>query len=83
MSQARNLDSEGDAALAECINRLKNERVTVVIVSHRPMTLSVVDKILLLRDGIVEAFGPRAEVLARLSGPAPQQVAVLAGHRAG
>jgi PrtD family type I secretion system ABC transporter len=76
-----NLDAEGDAALAECINRLKSNRVTVVIVSHRPMTLSVVDKILLLRDGIVEAFGPRAEVLARLTGPVPQQVAALAGHR--
>ncbi|HEX5280089.1 MAG TPA: type I secretion system permease/ATPase [Micropepsaceae bacterium] len=76
-----NLDSEGDAALAECINRLKNSRVTVIIVSHRPTSLAVVDKILLLRDGMVEAFGPRAEVLARLAAPAPHVVASFAGQR--
>lgn len=76
-----NLDSEGDAALAECINRLKNSRVTVIIVSHRPTSLAVVDKILLLRDGMVEAFGARAEVLARLTGPAPHAVAAFAGQR--
>jgi len=64
-----NLDSDGEAALAECIVRLKKARVTVILVSHRPATVAVVDKILLLMDGVVEAFGPRAEVLAKLSAP--------------
>ena len=76
-----NLDGEGDAALAECIKRLKNNCVTVIIVSHRPMSLAVADKILLLREGTVEAFGPRSEVLARLAPPAPQTVASLAARR--
>jgi ATP-binding cassette subfamily C protein len=62
-----NLDADGDAALADCMLKLKKSRVTVLIVSHRPATITMVDKILLLVDGGVEAFGPRAEVMARLS----------------
>lgn len=62
-----NLDAEGDKALAECMLKLKQARTTVIIVSHRPATIAVVDKILLMVDGRVEAFGPRAEVLARLN----------------
>ena len=64
-----NLDAEGDAALAECVAELKQRGTTVVIVSHRPATLAIVDKILLMRDGAVELFGERAEVAARLSRP--------------
>ncbi len=62
-----NLDQDGDAALATCITKLKEQGTTVVIVSHRPATLATVDKILLMRDGKVEAFGDRSEVLAGLA----------------
>ncbi|HEY6579210.1 MAG TPA: type I secretion system permease/ATPase [Rhizomicrobium sp.] len=65
-----NLDNVGEQALQATILELKKQRVTFIIVSHRPMTLSVVDKILILREGIVEAFGPRQEILPRLSGRA-------------
>jgi ATP-binding cassette, subfamily C, bacterial len=41
----------------------------VVVISHRPATIAVADKILVLRDGAVELFGPRAEVLAKLTRP--------------
>lgn len=76
-----NLDSEGEAALSECILKLKKNKVTVILVSHRPSTVAVVDKILLLIDGVVEAFGPRAEILARLSAPrSVPTVAPAAGH---
>jgi ATP-binding cassette, subfamily C, bacterial len=66
-----NLDAEGDAALADCILQLKKRGTTVVIISHRPSTLNAVDKVLILRDGVVEMFGPRHEVLARLTRPVP------------
>jgi ATP-binding cassette subfamily C protein len=66
-----NLDGEGDAALADCILQLKKRGTTVVIISHRPSTLNAVDKVLILRDGVVEMFGPRHEVLARLTRPVP------------
>ncbi|HEY3638440.1 MAG TPA: ATP-binding cassette domain-containing protein, partial [Rhizomicrobium sp.] len=63
-----NLDTVGEQALQATILELKKRQVTFIIVSHRPMTLSVVDKILVLRDGMVEAFGPRQEILPRLGG---------------
>jgi PrtD family type I secretion system ABC transporter len=66
-----NLDSDGDSALAECITQLKQLRATVIVISHRPATIGVADKILLIRDGVAEMFGPRAEVLAKLTRPVP------------
>jgi PrtD family type I secretion system ABC transporter len=66
-----NLDGEGELALARAIGHLKERRATVVLVSHRPALVNQVDKVLVLRDGAAEMFGPRAEVLKRLAGPAP------------
>jgi ABC-type protease/lipase transport system fused ATPase/permease subunit len=45
---------------------LKEESVTVILVAHRPSLLGGVDKVLVLRDGAIEAFGPRAEILSRV-----------------
>jgi ATP-binding cassette, subfamily C, bacterial len=64
-----NLDSEGDVALAHAIVALKQRGATVIIVSHRPSTIGVADKLLFLREGVAEMFGSRAEVMARLGGP--------------
>ena len=64
-----NLDTEGDQALTECIVQLKQQGTTVVIISHRPATLATVDKILILRDGAVDMFGERAEIVAKLNPP--------------
>jgi ABC-type protease/lipase transport system fused ATPase/permease subunit len=66
-----NLDADGDAALADCILQLKKRGATVVIVSHRPSTIGVVDKILVLKDGVAEMFGARAEIMMRLTRAAP------------
>ncbi|WFU38081.1 type I secretion system permease/ATPase [Bradyrhizobium sp. CB82] len=66
-----NLDAEGDAALADCIMELKKRGTTVIIISHRPVTIGVVDKLLVLREGVAEMFGPRSEILARLTRPVP------------
>ncbi|MGX5844398.1 type I secretion system permease/ATPase [Mesorhizobium sp. ArgA1] len=62
-----NLDADGDRALSDCALELKRRGSTVIIVSHRPSTLANVDKILLLRDGAVEAFGMRNEIVALLN----------------
>lgn len=66
-----NLDSYGEAALADCITQLKKRGTTVVIISHRSATVSAVDKILILREGAAEAFGPRNEILSHLMRPVP------------
>jgi ATP-binding cassette, subfamily C, bacterial len=62
-----NLDSEGDASLQTCITELKRRGTTVVIISHRPQTIAVADKLLIMRDGTVELFGPRNEVVSKLT----------------
>ena len=76
-----NLDSDGDVALLSCITDLKERGATVILVSHRPNTLGVVDKLLVLKDGMAEAFGPRSEVIARLTRLAPVQAVVSGGSQ--
>ncbi len=61
-----NLDSEGEAALAAALAALKARGTTVVLVGHRPALMARLDKLALLREGALEAFGPAAAVLARL-----------------
>ncbi|MEJ0067927.1 MAG: type I secretion system permease/ATPase [Pseudomonadota bacterium] len=68
-----NLDAEGELALAQTLADLKAAGTTLVVIAHRPAILGSVDKILVLRDGAVEAFGPRAEIVARLAGAAQGQ----------
>jgi ATP-binding cassette, subfamily C, bacterial len=62
-----NLDSEGDVSLQTCITELKRRGTTVVIISHRPNTIAVADKLLIMRDGAVEMFGPAREVVSKLT----------------
>jgi ATP-binding cassette subfamily C protein len=62
------LDSEGEAQLLQTIAAAKARGAAVAIVAHRMSVLSVSDKMLVLRDGRVEAFGPRDEVVAWLKG---------------
>lgn len=63
-----NLDQEGDAALVAALKYAKEKNITTIIVSHRPSIMSCVDKILVLKDGAVVAFGPTKEVLEKLRG---------------
>jgi ATP-binding cassette subfamily C protein/ATP-binding cassette subfamily C exporter for protease/lipase/ATP-binding cassette subfamily C protein EexD len=63
-----NLDQAGESALAATLHELKQQGTALVIVGHRPSTLAQADKILLLKDGRVELFGPREQVLQTLRG---------------
>ena len=62
-----NLDTDGDMALAAAIKDLRERDKTVVVMTHRPSTLSAVDMLLMLREGKQIAFGPRDEVLKELN----------------
>jgi PrtD family type I secretion system ABC transporter len=64
-----NLDEEGEASLVEAIRLLREGGRTVLVIAHRPSVLAHADKVLVLRDGVMAAFGPRAEVLARFTRP--------------
>jgi len=65
------LDAEGEAALLNTLALLKAARVTVVVVSHKPNVFRTADKMLVLRNGRVEMFGPRDQVMSRIVQPAP------------
>ena len=61
------LDEAGDLALANAIAALKGRGTTFVVMTHRTSVLAVADKMLVVRDGQTQAFGPRDEVLAALN----------------
>jgi ATP-binding cassette subfamily C protein/ATP-binding cassette subfamily C protein EexD len=65
-----NLDGDAEAALLGALQELRRRGTTVVLVSHRPVLVQGVEKVLLLRDGAVETFGPRVEVLKKFMKPA-------------
>ncbi len=76
------LDEEGDAALARAIQEAKARGTTFVVMTHRTSVLGVADKMLVLRDGQQQVFGPRDEVLAALqkAQQAPQPPAPVHGQ---
>jgi PrtD family type I secretion system ABC transporter len=65
-----NLDGDGDRALADAIHMLRNQRVTIVIINHRPNLLSLVDKIVFMHAGRIGRVGTRDEILPLLLGDA-------------
>ena len=64
------LDDAGDAALSQAIATMKSRGTTFVVITHRTSVLSVSDRMLVLRDGTQQLYGPTAEVLQKLR-PAP------------
>lgn len=74
------LDPEGVQTLIDAIQALKNAGCAVVVVSHRPPMLTLSDRLLLIKDGRLEADDVRDEVLKSLGvtmavkGPEPAQL---------
>jgi len=66
-----NLDTVGEAALSSAIVQLKAQGTTVVLVTHRSSVLAQADKLLVLNDGRLQAFGPSHDVLKALSANQP------------
>lgn len=61
------LDEAGEMALVNAVSHAKEKKITTVIISHRPSILSCVDKILILQDGMVAAFGTKEEIMAKFA----------------
>jgi ATP-binding cassette, subfamily C, bacterial exporter for protease/lipase len=60
------LDDAGDTALTRAIVQGKAMGTTFVINTHRRQILAVADRVLMLRDGAQQMFGPTEEVLQKL-----------------
>lgn len=76
-----NLDTEGDAALIEAIRAVKEIGATLVVISHRPNVMRVMDKILVLKEGALALIGPTDEVLSKLTAPTVQPSANVVINR--
>jgi PrtD family type I secretion system ABC transporter len=61
------LDEEGEVALSRAIAGIRERGGIVIVVSHRRGILANVNAVALVADGELKAFGPRDEVLTRLS----------------
>ena len=72
------LDMAGDQALLATLKALKARNCTTIVITHRTSILPVADKILMLRNGKLAAFGPRDDVLASLKQPGAQRAGVAA-----
>jgi ATP-binding cassette, subfamily C, bacterial len=61
-----NLDEAGEMALSNALIEARKRNIAVIVISHRPSVLSVVDKILVVQDGQTAAFGDKDEVINKI-----------------
>ncbi|MDX2050129.1 MAG: type I secretion system permease/ATPase [Rickettsiaceae bacterium] len=61
-----NLDEAGEKALSKALQEARKKNISVIVISHRPSILSVVDKILIVKDGKSAGFGDRKEIMKKL-----------------
>lgn len=64
------LDSAAENRLLQTLFKLKEQKTTIILITHRLNLVSVADKVLLMKGGQVESFGPRDAVMAKLTRPA-------------
>jgi ATP-binding cassette subfamily C protein len=73
-----NLDTEGDEALTRAIRAARERGAIVVVVAHRPIGIEAVDQLLVLKDGRMQACGPKetvlGQVLQRVAPPTPIKI---------
>jgi ATP-binding cassette, subfamily C, bacterial len=69
-----NLDANGERALAKALVRAKEKQITVVTITQRAALLMSVDKIMILHQGAVQAFGSRDEIIPMITGRKPNNI---------
>lgn len=63
------LDEHGEARLVELLRELPSRGIGAMVVTHRPSLIASCDSLMVLRDGMVDRYGAREDVLRALSGP--------------
>ncbi|MBV8319727.1 MAG: type I secretion system permease/ATPase [Hyphomicrobiales bacterium] len=75
-----NLDAAGDEALTRAILGIRARGGIVVVIAHRPSAIAGVDLLLVLKQGRLQAFGPKDEILSKVlqrDTPAPRPLKVV------
>ena len=62
-----NLDGLGEQALLNTLNHLKAQSVTTIIIAHRPSILSMVDKLLVIKEGMIENYGAIGDIMPKVT----------------
>jgi len=75
-----NLDEVGELALINTIQDLRNCGKTIVIITHRASTLAVTNKLLVLKDGAAQMFGPTLDVLKSITNQNQQHLSNTANQ---
>jgi ATP-binding cassette subfamily C protein len=80
-----NLDTEGDEALSRAVRSSRARGAIVVVVAHRPIGIEAVDQVLVMKDGRMQAFGPKETVLAQVLQPraTPAPIKIVSESGAG
>ena len=58
-----NLDNEGKDGLINCIKTIKQEKMTLIVITHDISIISHLDKVLRLRAGQIDFIKPTSEVI--------------------
>jgi ATP-binding cassette, subfamily C, bacterial exporter for protease/lipase len=82
-----NLDETGEQALVQAVLDLRRRGKTIVLITHRTSIIGATSKLLVMRDGVGQMFGPTDQVLAALQeanqkAQAQQQAAQQAAQQA-
>ena len=62
------LDSDGEIALITALKEARDRNAAALVVAHRTNFMSIADALLVIRDGKLEMYGPRDQVMAKLTG---------------
>ena len=61
------LDQAGEVSLAKALLHAKENKITTIIIGHRPSVLSNVDKIMVIQAGTIQIFDDRDTVIQKFS----------------
>ena len=68
-----NLDADGDEALARAIMHVRSRGGIAIVIAHRPNALASVDKVLVMSNGDVTAYGAKSQIFQRMTRPTPNE----------
>lgn len=81
-----NLDAEGEQALTEAITGIRARGGIAIVIAHRPSALASSNMLLMMRDGRMENFGSKDQVLGQVLQRAqldrPSQLKLVEGQEA-
>ena len=71
IEDVEDLQADLEQALTKAIMNIRERGGVAVVMAHRPSALANVDLVLAMANGEAKAFGPRDEILAKVTQPSP------------